>query len=292
MGVSGCGNHLKISERKSFEKYSDREGKEKGNLKPQNLLTGHQDRIYCCAISRDNSFIVSGSDDKTCLWDRESGKCFKVLGGHESAVRSCDIFENLILSASYDKTLKLWDSNGQELRTFKGHSSAIRCCRFSNSGRLFASGSYDHSVRVWRIEQTSSIKEFEGHMDSVYSCAWSSNDELLLSAGTDETLRVWHVEQETCLQTIKSPPDRPPVYSCCMFLFSDSHLLVGRYLYERKTEKVVQEFMHERGTTTFDCAVDGTESFFVTATANGESLTLAIYDIPKEMQRNSPTKEN
>ena len=247
----------------------DREGK---HIK---TLTGHQGWVWCCAISRDNSFIASGSMDKTLrLWNRESGECFKVLEGHGSSVLSCDIFENLILSASYDKTLKLWNKKGEELRTFKGHSDWVYCCRFSNTGQIFASASNDKSVRVWEIGNTSSIKKLKGHTSWVHTCAWSSNDELLLSTGSDKTLRVWHVQKETCLKVIKIESTG----DCCMFLYSDSHLLVNRYLYERKTGKQVQKLP----TGVWGCAADGKESFLVTA---NDDKTLAIHDVPKEKQK-------
>lgn len=74
----------------------------------------------------------------------------------------------------------------------------------------------------------------------------------------------------------------------CMFLLSDSHLLAGNCLYERKTKNVVQVLNGHSDVVT-GCAADGKESFLVTASAD---KTLAIHDIPKEIQRNVPIKEN
>jgi WD40 repeat protein len=39
--------------------------------------------VKSVAISQDNKFIVSGSEDKTIrIWDRESGLQLQVLKGH------------------------------------------------------------------------------------------------------------------------------------------------------------------------------------------------------------------
>ena len=70
-----------------------------------NTFRGHSGSVPCCSISSDDSFIVSGS---------------------------------------YDKTLKLWNiETGEEIQTFRGHSDYVACCSISSDDSFMVSGSWD-----------------------------------------------------------------------------------------------------------------------------------------------------
>jgi len=52
-------------------------------------MKGHTDIVFSCALSLDESMIVSGSFDKTVrVWDTKTGKLIKILQGHTSAVNA------------------------------------------------------------------------------------------------------------------------------------------------------------------------------------------------------------
>jgi WD40 repeat protein len=48
--------------------------------------------------------------------------------------------------------VKLWDvATGQETATLTGHTESIRVLAYAPDGRTLASGSYDRTVRLWRV---------------------------------------------------------------------------------------------------------------------------------------------
>jgi WD40 repeat protein len=84
-------------------------------------LAGHTGWVNAVAISPDNRFIVSASDDKTLkIWDAATGAEQATLKGHIRKVNACAVSPDsrFIVSSSGDNTLKIWDaSRGQELVT-------------------------------------------------------------------------------------------------------------------------------------------------------------------------------
>ncbi len=64
------------------------------------------------AISSDNKFIVSGSEDNTIrVWERDSRTQLQEIKGHNSYVNSVAISSDnmFIVSGSDDKTIRVWE---------------------------------------------------------------------------------------------------------------------------------------------------------------------------------------
>ena len=82
---------------------------------------------------------------------------------------------------------KTWTAS---LQTLEGHSSGVEAIVFSHDGRLLASGSDDHSVRLWDPATGSSRRTLEGHLSRVNAVDFSSNGQLA-SASDDRSIRLW-----------------------------------------------------------------------------------------------------
>lgn len=48
----------------------------------------------------------------------------------------------------------LWQvEGGHMLKIFQGHTGLVQCAAFSQCGRMLATGSWDHTVRVWPLNR-------------------------------------------------------------------------------------------------------------------------------------------
>lgn len=76
-----------------------------------------------------------------------------------------------------------------------GHAGEVTTAKFSPTGRLLASGSFDQAVLVWEVyndcRNTATLK---GHRGSVLEVAWSADGAQIASCASDKTAAAWDVE--------------------------------------------------------------------------------------------------
>ncbi len=94
----------------------------------------------------------------------------------------------------------------REILSLQGHEAGIcveACLAFSPDGRLLASGSWDHTIKVWDVDTGKLLQTLQGHQDLVLSIAFSPNGLLLASGSADKTIKLWNINTGEPLQTLK-----------------------------------------------------------------------------------------
>ena len=73
-----------------------------------------------------------------------------------------------------------------------GHEQDIYSLDFASNGRLIASGSGDHTVRVWDIQETREVLSLTIE-DGVTTVAISPGGEYVAAGSLDKSVRVWDI---------------------------------------------------------------------------------------------------
>jgi F-box and WD-40 domain protein CDC4 len=200
-------------------------------------LEGHEGGVW--ALQHQGNVLVSGSTDRSVrVWDIERGVCTHVFQGHTSTVRCLQILmpsvvgatsdgrpvrmpeEPLILTGSRDSTLRVWrlpqpgdepyNPNGPLaadadcpyfLRTLSGHQHSVRA--IAAHGDTLVSGSYDCTVRVWRVSTGKTIHRLQGHTQKVYSVVLDHWRNRCISGSMDNCVRIWSLETGAVLYNLE-----------------------------------------------------------------------------------------
>lgn len=146
------------------------------------------------------------SDGALLEYDKAYNKlqlAWKILRGNIASVKSVAYSPNgLMLASAIDERIILWNRNGKVVRILKGHKSVVSDIKFSPDGELLASGSWDQSIRLWRVETGTSLKLLKGHKGDVICVAVSKDGKLLVSGSADNTVRLWAVDSGKELRTL------------------------------------------------------------------------------------------
>lgn len=92
--------------------------------------------------------------------------------------------------------------NVKEYNLSRGHNDRVLSVRFSPDGKLLASASADHTIKVWDINGTL-LKTLKGHRNVIWSVNFSPDGKLLASTGNDGTIKVWDVATGTLIKTLQ-----------------------------------------------------------------------------------------
>ncbi|AFY55093.1 WD40 repeat-containing protein [Rivularia sp. PCC 7116] len=166
------------------------------------------------AYSPDGMMIASASGKNIKLWEPD-GTLLKNLTGHSDLVTGMAFspiskasqgnIGHRIASSSADNIIKIWRTDGTLLHTLKGHKSEVWGIAFSPDGKKIVSGSWDKTLKIWKIEDTNKpilLKTITGHSDRVWAVAFSPDGKIIASASFDSTIKLWKLDG-TLLHTLK-----------------------------------------------------------------------------------------
>ena len=117
-----------------------------------------------------------------------------------------------------------WRQSRYSTRVLKGHTDGIMCLQISECSNpsLLATGSYDHTARIWNLESGECLKVLRGHTRCVRALHF--DDKILVTGSMDKTLKVWSLKTFECIRTLQGHMDG---VTSLHFVTSPNNLLVS-----------------------------------------------------------------
>ncbi|CAH8561417.1 unnamed protein product [Heterobilharzia americana] len=167
-------------------------------------LHGHW--VNCLALSTDY-VLRTGAFDPACAQLVKTVPVFPK--DSETALKTSELAKSLydkmkgshperLVSGSDDNTLSLWQPEVDKkplAPRMVGHKGVVNDVKFSPDGRLLASASFDHSVKIWDGFTGQFLATMFGHVQDVYLVSWSSDSRLVVSCSKDSTVKVWSIAE-------------------------------------------------------------------------------------------------
>jgi len=151
--------------------------------------------------SGGNRLLIGSSDGYLRMLETEYYNVLDEFMAHEGGVYDLAwLSEKQLLTVGRDGHVRIWNYTEDRLvqkTAVPAHNFAIYSVDVSPSGKLFATGSRDKTIKVWdpkHMKQPLRIsrKGPVGHTHSVNVVKWI-NESLLLSAGDDRDLHFWTI---------------------------------------------------------------------------------------------------
>ncbi|CAH8492943.1 unnamed protein product [Schistosoma mattheei] len=168
------------------------------------------------------SFKVKGKDGvANCIWDL----CY-----------SPD--ESQLIVASGNLVWVYRADNGSLIKNLKGHKDTVYCVAYAHDSSIFASGSSDKCVIIWKSSTLEGLLKYV-HNESIQCLEFNPVTVLLASTGSTD-FGFWTMDQKSVVKTKISA--RP---TCCSWKSDGQLLAIGLYngvisIRNKETEEVVK----------------------------------------------------
>lgn len=173
-------------------------------------LYDHTDEITCLEFHPIEQILASGSKDNTVkLFDISKAsvkKAYKVFGDcHPIRCVSFHPTGDYIAVGSDHFVLRVYDINTAQCYVSsmpsQHHRSSITCVKYAATGKLYATGSLDGSIKIWDGISGRCVNTFiQAHDGSeICSIAFTKNGKYLLSSGKDSLVKLWELNTSRCL---------------------------------------------------------------------------------------------
>ncbi|GCA63735.1 hypothetical protein KIPB_011637, partial [Kipferlia bialata] len=184
-------------------------------VSPSMVVSAHQGAVL--SLDQLGGLVASGGEDaRVRLWDGSTGESILSAKLHASAVNAVKLLNlggqgygaqpDCVVSAGKDRSIQLFDIRQRELRTtFTGHMRNVYC--LDARGKSLASGSGDHTARLWDLVSGREGAVLRGHTGRIRTCCFGLTDAVLATGSSDRTVRLWDTRSTKATHLLKGHTD-------------------------------------------------------------------------------------
>ncbi|KAI8059070.1 WD40-repeat-containing domain protein [Gilbertella persicaria] len=203
-----------------------------------NDLSFHPNGLVLASCSNDQSiklFDLSKSGVKRAFRYLQDAQPVNSICFHPSG--------DFLLAGTKDAAVRIYDVKTLQCYTNSSsadvHRGSVSQIRYSNTGKIFATSSFDGTVRIWDSTSSQCIRTLEGAHGgtAVSSVRFTANEKYLLTAGLDSTIRLWEVTSGNVLMEYKGHEQRTQMLQPS-FTYTEGFIVIGD---EASTDVVVYD---------------------------------------------------
>ncbi|KAF3446045.1 hypothetical protein FNV43_RR11223 [Rhamnella rubrinervis] len=171
--------------------------------------------VYSIAVSKGLIFTGSGSS-RIRAW-RQPGcmecACIKSTAGD---IRAMLVHGNMLFAANKDHKIRMWNFTAvsdsfrfKKVSSFprrsssipllfsrtnnqqRQHKDCVSCLAYYHAGGLLYTGSYDRTVKAWRVSNAKCVDSFVAHEDKVNAIVVNQDDGCVFTCSSDGSVKIW-----------------------------------------------------------------------------------------------------
>lgn len=166
--------------------------------KPVSNLSWGSDNVTAVKFNQTETSILAsaGSDRSVILYDvRTSSPIQKLVATLKTNALAWNPMEAFYFAAgSEDHNIYMYDMRNltRSINVLKDHVAAVLDVDFDPTGQELVSGSYDRSVRIFRVNEGHSREIYHTkRMQHVFTARFTTDSKFILSGSDDGNIRVW-----------------------------------------------------------------------------------------------------
>ncbi|OVA20280.1 WD40 repeat [Macleaya cordata] len=232
-------------------------------------LHRREGNVFSIAVSR--GIIFTGSESsRVRIWKQpeciERG-CLKTSSGE---IRAILAYGNMLFTTHKDYKIRIWRMSVSEnfqpkkittlprnnsflsfrRTTSQQHKDYISCIAYYHADGLLYTGSWDKTVKVWKVTDKKCIDSFTAHEDNINAIVVNQEDGCLFTSSADGSVKIWRKvfgESSHNLTMTLKLQNNPPVNALAL-----SSLLDSFYLYSGSSDGSINFWEKEKVTGRFN----------------------------------------
>ena len=170
------------------------------------VLFNYENNPFGSLIVMDNKLKI----------DNDTGKCIKSFSNNigdellnNKYFDMClEVLDNVYIALGNNRgMIKIWNIQLSEcISNINAHKKSVFCLKkLDNGNQKLASGSIDHTIRIWDTKNKKCLDTLVGHSGPVLALCYDNQQDVLISGSHDNHIKFWDLKKRSfCLRTIEA----------------------------------------------------------------------------------------
>jgi WD40 repeat protein len=153
--------------------------------------------VTAVAFTPDGRFVVSGGHQRFLVWNAQSNKLERTIGGFSGRVRALAFVpdgQTLAVAEGVpgrSGAVSLVDFASGAITNLAKADDEMLAVAFSADGKLVAAGGTNNTVEIWSVADRKPVATLKGHTGWITGIAFSPDGKFLATSSLDKTVRIW-----------------------------------------------------------------------------------------------------